>query len=137
MAKRNDLNSVLVVGGLMLLLGGCHTRTMRLVNPDPILVRSQSVEQTREGIWNALQRRRWNVTAEEPGVIVATVSVRTHSATVRIEYDAGSIRIGYVDSENLKYRKTRKGDEYIHKNYHTWVRHLIRDMGAIGPTAEE
>ena len=126
------MRGVLISVAVVVLLGGCHTRTMRLVNPDPIVIRSsQSVEQIREGIWDALKSRRWYVTEEEPGVIVAAVSVRTHSAKVRIDYDTESIRLSYVDSENLKYRKTRRGDEYIHKNYHHWVRHLTRELADV------
>lgn len=134
MSKYGVLTSVAIatVGGSTVVLGGCHARTMRLVNPDPIVLRSSmSMEQIREKIWDALKRRRWYVTEEEPGVMIATVSVRTHSAKVRIDFDTESIRLSYLDSENLKYRKTRKGEEYIHKNYHVWIRHLTRELADV------
>ena len=121
---------LLVLAFCGFLLAVCACRTAPLVNPDPIVIRSQSAEVTRERIWNALQRRRWYVAADEPGEIVAKLSRPGYSATVRIEYDAESIRIDYVDSEGLDYRRTKKGKEFIHQNYMKWVQYLLRDINA-------
>ncbi len=61
----------------------------------------------------------WRMQEMRPGVMRATLDIRTHQAVVDITYDAQRFSIAYVDSTNLNYDGTR-----IHPNYNGWVRRL-------------
>jgi hypothetical protein len=56
-----------------------------------------------------------------PGVMRATLNLRTHVAVAEITYDAQHFAIRYVDSVNLQYDGTS-----IHKNYNSWIQNLER-----------
>ena len=60
---------------------------------------------------------------DEPGLIEASINVRTHKATVSIPYSAKGYSIEYKDSVNLGH----KGNN-IHRNYNKWVTLLDRDI---------
>ncbi len=85
----------------------------------------------------AANEQGWRVIAEAPGVIQASVHIRSHTATVFIGFDESNFWIEYQDSINLDYsphgrRKTKtmsqvKGPR-IHRNYHVWVDQLARKI---------
>ena len=110
----------------LLLLGSC--RTAKLYNTGRVPVEASSAEHMREAILGALAARDWVAAEDQPGMIQASLFVRAHTAKVRIEYDADSFSINYVDSTNLKYQKRSDGTEYIHDNYNSWVRILMREI---------
>lgn len=112
----------------LLLLGSC--RTAPLYNTGRVPVHASSAEHMRNAILEALAARGWVAGEDQPGVIQATLFVRSHVAKIRIEYDADSFSIHYVDSTNLKYEKKPSGAEYIHKNYNSWVRILTQEIMA-------
>lgn len=66
----------------------------------------------------------------EPGIIDATLHLRTHVAVVRIDYDRDSFSVKYVRSENLNHERRPDGTEVIHPNFNSWVENLIGDIAA-------
>jgi hypothetical protein len=61
----------------------------------------------------------WELEADGPGQMQATLRRRSHVAVVTIIYDASGYRIEYKDSTNLDH----EGDR-IHRGYNKWVRKL-------------
>jgi len=108
-------------------------RVVELRNPGPIAAAS-TPEITNTAIEKALANRGWLIAKEEPGKVYATLHLRSHTAKILISYDADQIEIEYMDSDNLKYRKDKKGKEYIHKNYLSWVKNLLKDISKYSST---
>ena len=90
--------------------------------PVPRLV-TASLDQVGKAIVSAVNARGWRVDKDEPGLIEASVNVRTHMATVSIPYTAKGYSIEYKDSVNLDH----KGNN-IHRNYNKWVILLDRNI---------
>ncbi|QJR15719.1 hypothetical protein [Usitatibacter palustris] len=67
----------------------------------------------------------WVMTDVKPGVLQATLNLRTHSAVVEIPYTPTSFSIVYKSSTNLD-----AGNGQIHKNYNGWIQNLQRDIKA-------
>ncbi len=94
-----------------------------------------------EAIKFAVSEQGWRVVAEAPGIIQASLHVRTHDAVVNIGFDESNFWIEYQSSVNLDYnpngrRKTRtarmravKGPR-IHRNYNIWVHDLATRIAA-------
>ncbi|HSQ09971.1 MAG TPA: hypothetical protein VLN25_05070 [Burkholderiaceae bacterium] len=61
----------------------------------------------------------WQMKVEKPGLIVGTLSLRTHTAVVEIPFSTTTYSILYRSSVNLE----QQGD-MIHKNYNGWVQNL-------------
>jgi hypothetical protein len=81
---------------------------------------AQSVERTRQAIRDGLAAKRWKVDRDEPGRIIATITMGEHQATVRITYTADHYSIHHQESSNgLKYDGTN-----IHRRYNHWIRLL-------------
>jgi hypothetical protein len=59
----------------------------------------------------------------EPGHIIGTLLIRSHTAIVDIYYTTTSFSIVYKDSTNLKYDANNKT---IHHNYNNWIHNLER-----------
>lgn len=45
-------------------------------------------------------------------------------------YGNGQVKLAYVDSTNLDYKKDRDGTEEIHPNYLNWMQFLSSDIRA-------
>jgi hypothetical protein len=119
--------SLLLSLPLLLLLMGA--RQAVLVDPEPVAVPAGvSVEQVSRDIRRALAARGWTIDGERPGQIDASLHLRTHRASVRIDYDRDAVRLSYVSSDNLKYKEDRKKGPMIHGNYIGWVGNLMRDI---------
>ena len=90
----------------------------------------------------------WKVIQEKPGLITALLIIRSHKATVAIQYDEYTYQIDYVDSVNLDYnagdlrprgsararRNVIKGPR-IHTNYNVWVRRLADSIESVSQYA--
>lgn len=63
----------------------------------------------------------WQIDPVRPGLMRATLNLRSHVAVTEIAYDQQGFSIRYVDSRNLGYDGTN-----IHKNYNGWVTNLER-----------
>ena len=97
-----------------------------LRTPLPDLAAAVALAVTEEG---------WLVSSEAPGVIQATLYIRSHEAIVNIGFDETNFWIAYEDSINLNYQpttergtRTRKPIEgpRIHRNYNVWVGKLAK-----------
>jgi len=109
----------------MLCLPVC--RSAPLVNPDPFKA-AATPDKTKQAIELALANRGWLVTEEEPGKIHATLNNRKHVARILITYDDETVKIEYVDSENLDYEVDEGGQPLIHDNYNAWIQYLVKDI---------
>jgi hypothetical protein len=70
-------------------------------------------------ILDACTQCGWSANAQSPGVITASLLVRSHMATVEIDYTDATLRIVYRDSDNLRHDGTT-----IHRMYNHWVADL-------------
>lgn len=81
---------------------------------------AQSVERTRQAIRDGLAAKNWKVDRDEPGRIIATITMGEHRATVRIVYSADHYSIHHQESSGgLKFDGTN-----IHRRYNHWVKLL-------------
>ena len=75
----------------------------------------------------ALNDRKWQVESEnldKPRNIIASLYVRSHKITVKLEYNKEKLVLSYHDSVNMSF-KEKKGNKYIHNNYHKWTETLL------------
>ena len=111
--------------------GNVAARHAPLVNPAPITVPANlSDKEISKEIRRALLQRGWEVDSETPGVIDSTLHLREHVAKIKVTYGNGQVKLAYVDSTNLEYKKDRNGTEEIHPNYLNWTQFLSNDIKA-------
>ncbi|MCL2122483.1 MAG: hypothetical protein FWH34_00185 [Desulfovibrionaceae bacterium] len=67
----------------------------------------------------------WRMNKVSPELITATVTERSHSVTVEIQYSAKEYTIKYRDSVNM-----RAEGGTIHSSYNRWVERLQRNIDA-------
>lgn len=84
-----------------------------------------SLDSTGELIVKALHYKRWKVVSQDPGIIVASIDVRKHAATIEIKYDERSFAIKHMRSSLLKHDT---GKQTIHRNYNKWIRLLEEEI---------
>ena len=100
-----------------------------VLNLDQILVpgtvngAKQSLKSVQEAIFSGAKRRGWSPRLVQQGIVEASISVRSHSATVEIMFNDDSYSIKYKNSTNLNYNNTT-----IHRNYNNWVLKLSRTI---------
>ena len=82
---------------------------------------SGTLDQRAEQIRRAGGGLGWQMSPVRPGVMRATLNLRSHVAVTEIAYDEQGFSIRYVDSVNLDYNGTS-----IHKNYNGWIENLER-----------
>lgn len=82
-----------------------------------------SQNQVGKAITSAVYARGWRVIKDEPGLIEASINVRTHRADVSIPYSAKGYSIEYKNSVNLD-----QSGNMIHRNYNKWVTLLDRQI---------
>jgi hypothetical protein len=80
----------------------------------PLDARAKQIERAGAGLG-------WQIDPVSPGLVRATLNIRTHVAVTEIAYDTTRFTIRYVDSRNLGYDGTS-----IHKNYNGWIHNLER-----------
>ncbi|WP_198378269.1 hypothetical protein [Neoroseomonas rubea] len=100
-------------------LAGC-TRPIYNVSQRPFR-NPGSLEHRTIQIQRAAGGLGWQTDVVRPGVIRATLNLRTHVAVVEITYNQEVFSIIYADSSNLGYDGTS-----IHKNYNGWIENLER-----------
>ena len=134
----------LVVLTLLLLLSGigpsfaAASVTIRNTPPTPHFAPAGTpLADLAAAIRKAANEEGWRIIAEAPGVMQASLHVRSHEAVVSIGFDESNFWIEYADSVNLDYnpnglRKTRTRREVkgprIHRNYHGWVDQLAKEI---------
>ena len=67
----------------------------------------------------------WQMREARPGLIVGSLILRRHMATVAVTYDTRAYSITYKDSAELDY-----DGQNIHKNYNGWIQNLDRNIKA-------
>jgi hypothetical protein len=67
----------------------------------------------------------WKMQPVRPGVMVGTLTLRTHTAIVDVTYDTRTYNINYKDSVDLNYDGTN-----IHRNYNGWIQNLDKGIRA-------
>lgn len=118
-------SSVLLIGIMCLAAMGCRGGgQIYNIQDAPITTatgKGVTLDQVTKAIIEAGTERKWSMAVVKPGLIVATLNVRSHQAVVDIAYNTKSYSITYKDSTNLKYDVERKT---IHENYRGWIQYL-------------
>lgn len=130
MTKKLTLLSAILVLSLML-VPGCM-RQASLLNPSNLPVvsatgQSLSEAQVKQAILAGAKDKGWIARELSPGVISASLAVRSHLAEVEIPYSGSSYSIRYKNSSNLDYKA---GDQTIHNQYNNWVNYLRQAIDA-------
>lgn len=82
-----------------------------------------TINQVEKNIVKALVQKGWEVKANNGGMILAEIMVRTHTARIEITFNANQYSINYVDSTNLKYNAKKNT---IHRSYNNWIIYIDR-----------
>lgn len=105
-----------------ILLVGCKTAPILNVQDAPVTV-ATGQKATMASVESAIIRAGgslgWVMKIEKPGLIVGTLSLRTHVAVVEIPFSATTYSIIYRSSVNLE----QQGGN-IHSNYNGWITNL-------------
>ena len=107
-------------------LSGC-TRPIYNVSQHPFTSPGTLAGRTSQ-IQHAAAGLGWETTVIRPGMIRATLNLRSHVAVTEITYNEQVFSIIYVDSTNLQYDGTS-----IHKNYNGWIQNLERAINLRPP----
>ncbi|MAZ03377.1 MAG: hypothetical protein CMN56_09580 [Sneathiella sp.] len=112
-----------VLALIVFVASACEQRVQPFYNPANVPVPKELLATPLEDIGDAIKRagdsQKWKMTDTGPGEIEGIFRIRTHQATVRIEYSTIVYSITYVSSINLLDDGTG-----IHRNYNKWVRNL-------------
>jgi len=122
------MRSPIILGVLLLVLfgAGCAKQLPLVLNYDREPIPSKidgthyNVEDVQRAILAACREKGWSANVVEPGVIEASITIRTrHRAKIEIQFSATHYSIYYKESSGLDYRNGR-----IHSNYNHWVAKL-------------
>ena len=121
------MRNIIIVIFINLLLVACTSKPILNINnsnvPTAINGERLSIEQVQRAIFSACARKGWSPRLIKPGLIEASISVRSHQATVDIPFDTNSFSIHYKSSNNLN-----ADNDSIHRNYNNWVLKLSRTI---------
>jgi hypothetical protein len=130
---------------LLVSLPACHPTQAPIESPHASVGfapdgRPYSTQAIAAAIRRGLMAKKWNVLADQPGMIQARVDAGGHHAVVRITYTAGGWLIEHVDtSPGLRYEEHRRHGLIVHHRYNGWVRRLdaaIREALQSPPEAD-
>jgi hypothetical protein len=118
--------AVVAVAVLMAACAANRTAPIRNVSDSPVVgVSGQTL--TLPDIERAIRRAGaqlgWTMKTVNPGLIEATLVLRTHSATVDIPFSQKSYSIQYKTSTNLQ-----ADGNVIHQNYNGWIDNLDKGI---------
>lgn len=130
MTKKVFLLSAFMIMSLTLATGCMRQATLQ--NPTNLPVSSaigQSLgeAQVKQAILAAAKEKGWVARELSPGVISASLAVRSHMAEVQIPYSGSNYSIIYKNSSNLDYKAS---DQTIHNQYNNWVNYLRQAIDA-------
>lgn len=114
-----------VIALLAMVVVGCRSNPVYNISGAPVTTskRNYSIGDVRGAILQAGAALGWQMNPVRSGLIVGTLRVREHMASVEIPYDRHTYSVLYRDSNNLDY------DGYnIHSNYNGWVQNLSREI---------
>lgn len=113
-----------VIVGLVALAACSSNMPVYNVQSEPLnATRKISMRDVERAIIQGGTDRGWSVRRVRRGKMEAKVAVRTHVATVYIDYTLNSFSITYKDSQNLHYDGKK-----IHKSYNSWIRYLVKSI---------
>lgn len=107
-------------------VAGCGTVPINNVEQQIVATangKSLTQDQVKSAILRAGTQLGWQMKEEGPGMLVASITLRTHSAVVSIPYSATSYSIHYRSSINLE-----ESGGKIHKNYNGWIQNLQKGI---------
>ena len=114
---------IFFLAGLLVLLTACSSGKLlpvnNVTNAPVVANRAVTQDDVKTAIIRAGAKLGWQMLVTKPGLITATLVLRTHTAIVEIPYDAKSYSIKYKDSTNLKY-----DGNGIHPYYNNWIINL-------------
>ncbi len=84
-----------------------------------------SLDEVGKAIQSAGAALGWQMRLTKPGHIIGTLTARTHTAVVDVNYNVKSYSIQYKDSTDLKY-----DGQSIHPQYNTWIQNLDKRIRA-------
>lgn len=120
---------VLSVFALFAFSGAVQARQAPLVDPPPVAIPAGlSADNAVKDIKRDLVGRGRTIGAQREGEIDSPLDLRDDAATIRVTWDATSVRIAHVDSVNLNDRE-RKGEKFIHPNDLGWISAIAQDAG--------
>lgn len=126
--------------GATLLLGACQNPPVNNVIDAPLgAPEGVTLDQVRQAIMFAGNKRGWQMRQDVPGKIIATHQRSGHMAVIDILYTTTTFSIVYFDSANLQYKAST---DTVHPTYNRWVDFLAQDIQAnaavlatdVGPT---
>ena len=121
-----------LLAAALLLTAPAHAREAEMLITAPVAFAAPGadhLEQNRKRITAAAKSLGWVVDSDANNTMALSYDkAGKHKVQLRLEYDAESYRIHYVDSVNMNYVQ-RDGVPYIHPNYNRWVRNLIKQIG--------
>lgn len=118
----------ITVIGVALALAGCIAAPIYNVQDQAVTAPSghaTTAAEVRTAILAAGGALGWQVKDLKPGVMEATLVLRTHTAVVEIPYSAKAYSIVYKSSINLT-----EANGSIHKNYNGWIHNLQNSINA-------
>jgi len=100
---------------------GCRSAPVHNVVEAPVTTSTQKYGQddVRKAILNAGAKLGWQMKDVEPGLMIGTLTLRSHMAQVEIRYNKQNYNIQYKNSSNLDYDGSN-----IHSNYNGWAQNL-------------
>ncbi len=130
----------LLAGLLSSLSLGAHARRSELVDPAPlVLPEGTNLETVTKAVDSALHNRIWVKVSQSdavPRVVSANYHIRSHTISLKIEFDTASVKFSYLDSVNMKF-KEKKGKRKIHPNYMVWTQALADTINSYIELGEE
>ena len=100
-------------------------RNVPLVDANPVPVpEGTSAEQVADAIVRTLADQDWEVAAQAPGQIDATLQARGRTVRIHVTYDARDVRFLYQDSTKLEY-ELKDGRAHIQPLYMAWINDLV------------
>jgi len=87
--------------------------------------RPASMADVEKAILRAGAALGWKMQPVRPGLINATLNLRSHTAVVDVAYNTRTYDITYKDSKELNYDGTN-----IHRNYNGWIQNLDKGIRA-------
>ncbi|HQQ63335.1 MAG TPA: hypothetical protein PLF22_07155 [Pseudomonadales bacterium] len=112
---------------LAVVVVGCSTqKPLQNITNSPIPA-ALTLKQVEKAIVAAGVIKGWQMKVVQPGVIEGSLTLRVHTARIRINYTNSVYNITYVDSTALDYSAEKN---LIHRNYNNWITGLDRQIQA-------
>ena len=101
-----------------------------VMSPLTIQSAGRPPQQTEQAILEALPKRGWTAENVQPGRVLAFLSIRKFLLRTEIRYDANTVNVFYVDSDQLQAHVGSDGRVYAHPKVNAWIQNLARDISA-------